>query len=133
MTANQIDLYRKMGIEKVNMNANIDVGSYAWAKYGWLPKDWPNTAWSLQTRLKHLARSLDPTQVQDIEALLSNPDPHSIWALSDIRDPWQHPHWDPDINTVGKAMLAGGKWDGTLSLTDARQMERFNDYVSKKR
>ena len=38
MLENQINLYRKLGIEKVKLGANIDVGGYAWAKYGFLPQ-----------------------------------------------------------------------------------------------
>src|SRR5580704_1927260 len=38
MLSNQIDLYKKMGLSSVQLGANIDVGSYAWAKYGFVPK-----------------------------------------------------------------------------------------------
>jgi hypothetical protein len=133
MTANQIDLYRKMGIERVEMLANIDVGGYAWAKYGWLPDpmDWGNTAWALRDRLRRLAPDLDKDTLAVVQAHLNDHDPHAIWDLSDIKNPWQHQDWDPKINTVGKAMLSGNNWHGTLLLNDEQQMARFNDYVSQ--
>jgi hypothetical protein len=133
MTASQVDLYRKMGIERVGLYANVDVGGYAWAKYGWLPepREWQTTARGLGTRLRRLAPDLPPAIGNEIQRYLENPDPHAIWALSDIRTPWQHPDWDPKINTVGKAMLSGQSWGGTLLLNNQRQMARFNDYVGQ--
>lgn len=35
--ASNIAAYKKMGIERVKVHANIDVGGYAWAKYGYVP------------------------------------------------------------------------------------------------
>lgn len=35
--AGNIETYKKLGIEKVKVHANIDVGGYAWAKYGYVP------------------------------------------------------------------------------------------------
>jgi hypothetical protein len=133
MTANQIDLYLKMGIERVELYANIDVGGYAWAKYGWLPDParWPTTAWGLGTRLRLLASNLDKDTLAVVQAHLNDPDPRAIWDLSDIKTPWQHRDWDPKINTVGKAMLSGNNWEGTLLLNNEQQMARFNDYVSQ--
>ena len=32
-----VETYEKMGIEKVKVTANIDVGGYAWARYGYVP------------------------------------------------------------------------------------------------
>jgi len=35
--AANVAMYQKMGIETVSVHANIDVGGYAWAKYGYVP------------------------------------------------------------------------------------------------
>ena len=35
--AGNIETYEKLGIETVGVTANIDVGGYAWAKYGYVP------------------------------------------------------------------------------------------------
>jgi hypothetical protein len=37
LLAGNIEAYERMGIEKVKVHANIDVGGYAWAKYGYVP------------------------------------------------------------------------------------------------
>ena len=33
----QFDEYEKMGVAKVEVHANIDVGGYAWARFGFVP------------------------------------------------------------------------------------------------
>jgi hypothetical protein len=45
-----VAVYEKLGIESVGVTANIDVGGYAWAKYGYVPTQ---SAWnSLRQRLQ---------------------------------------------------------------------------------
>ena len=43
MLAGNVASYRNLGIEKLTVTANIDVGGYAWAKYGYVPTA---SAWS---------------------------------------------------------------------------------------
>ncbi|WP_456679494.1 hypothetical protein [Bradyrhizobium sp. S3.7.6] len=43
MLAGNIELYQKLGVERVKVHANIDVGGYAWAKYGYVPD---RSSWS---------------------------------------------------------------------------------------
>ena len=148
MTANQVEAYRKFGIEKVSLLADIDVGSYAWAKYGWLPKaqDWQDkVAWSLRERLGQLTRQglVDNETEAIIRAHLNSPDPRAIWRISDSNTAFDPSKWtytgtygrrylsDPKTNTVGKAMLIGKSWGGDLMLNSAEQMERFDHYVGR--
>jgi hypothetical protein len=37
MLAANVAMYQKLGLDKVEVTANIDVGGYAWAKYGYVP------------------------------------------------------------------------------------------------
>ena len=41
--AGNVAMYESLGIEKVSVTANIDVGGYAWAKYGYVPT---TSAWN---------------------------------------------------------------------------------------
>jgi len=34
-----LDLYKAKGVEKVQLSANVDVGGYAWFRYGFVPQD----------------------------------------------------------------------------------------------
>jgi hypothetical protein len=146
MSASQIALYQKIGIERVHLLANVDVGGYAWAKYGWLPtqQEWPQHAVSIGMRLETLTRRglIDPAEAQQIRGYLNAGDPRHIWTIADIRTPFDPLAWggkygkygqyhvDEKINTVGKALLAGQSWGGELHLSDPAQMRRFNKYVS---
>jgi len=59
LLAGNIETYQRLGIEKVSVTANIDVGGYAWAKYGYVPTQsaWNSLRSTLETRLTGGARS----------------------------------------------------------------------------
>jgi GNAT superfamily N-acetyltransferase len=48
-----VAMYQKMGIDKVRVSANIDVGGYAWAKYGYVPtaESWRSLSSDIQDKL----------------------------------------------------------------------------------
>jgi hypothetical protein len=48
--AGNVETYEKLGIETVGVSANIDVGGYAWAKYGYVPT--PDSWSELRSTLK---------------------------------------------------------------------------------
>lgn len=130
LLANQMEVYKTTGISKVDLGANIDVGSYAWAKYGWLPKtpgDWTDLARTLSIKLIRLKRSLQPGVPEMVNQLLQSPDPRTIWKISDLTAPVVK-----DL-TLGKALLMNESWDGRLDLTNPEQMDRFNGYIAKAR
>ena len=139
MLSNQIDLYKQMGLNNVQLSANIDVGSYAWAKYGFAPKtpeDWDFLRRNIKNDFQSMqsGANLHPDVVQGVKQILDNPDPHAIWDLSDITHPapagWQRtPGGD---TTIGQALLMNRNWPGKLDLHDDESMDRFNDYVRSK-
>lgn len=148
LMANQFDAYKKMGLERVTMLANIDVGGYAWARYGFLPPpgDWVNDiSYALSGRLNELTRKrlVDPDTAAVIADALKSDDPRAIWDIASLPTPFDPTGWqyrsthgriyaaDPQINTVGKAMLSGQNWSGVFNLQNAEQMERFDRYVSR--
>lgn len=132
MLQNQISLYQKLGIEKVKLSANIDVGSYAWAKYGFKPTDmeWGMLRSRFQAQFDAGYIALDPRSNwgrHHFMDIMNNPDPKAIWDLADI----------DAVDTrsgekVGKALLLNRSWGGTLDLTDAAAIKRFYDYVATK-
>jgi len=40
MLAANVRMYQKLGLDQVEVHANIDVGGYAWAKYGYVPDEY---------------------------------------------------------------------------------------------
>jgi len=54
-----IEMYEALGIETVKVTANIDVGGYAWAKYGYVPTQsaWSSLSSSLERKLDQIGSS----------------------------------------------------------------------------
>ncbi len=107
--------YRKIGVEEVKLHADLDVGGYAWAKYGFIPN--PND-WNLlrEQLINKLSSSGDfPKHLREI---LENPNPKAIWELSDTPE--------------GKKLLLGKQWRGVLRLDDPEAMARFDTYINRK-
>jgi hypothetical protein len=50
-------MYQKLGLDKVQVHADIDVGGYAWAKYGYVPErgSWPNLRGDLDYEIDKLS------------------------------------------------------------------------------
>jgi hypothetical protein len=118
------DHYAKSGINEVSLTANISVGGYAWAKYGFVPSEW---SWN---RLQPgLGRWLEDIHLPDsvrkaVTDIIQNPDPRSIWKIADMTYPVGN-------TTLGKKLLLGTNWSGKFNLKDPAMMERFNSYVGR--
>lgn len=117
---NSVNAYKHIGIKRIDVHANIEVGGYAWSKYGFKPnsKSWRN----------FLGDSLDSSRSDEwwdipyddrasVLKLLDSKDPKAIWAISDSK--------------YGKQLLLKSNWFGELDLTDKESMDRFNAYVRK--
>jgi ribosomal protein S18 acetylase RimI-like enzyme len=57
LLAANVEMYKKMGVESVRVHANIDVGGYAWAKYGYVPTkaDWPELAEVIDRNIRRMS------------------------------------------------------------------------------
>lgn len=117
--AGQIDAYRKMGLREVRTTANLDVGGYAWAKYGFAPGegDWNMLRREIYGKIDDY--SPPAPEYDAYSKILDSRDPKSIWALSD--------------SPLGKNLLIGRYWNGKLDLRDRDSMARFDAYVSRRR
>lgn len=115
----QAALYESTGLlDKMRINANLDVGGYAWAKYGYVPTE---SSWeSLSSRIRAQSNYITPiADGADIAQMALSPDPKTVWAISDS------PH--------GKQLLIGTSWDGELSFRDEESMRRFRMYLGGNR
>lgn len=103
--------YKRMGVTEISVDANIDVGGYTWARYGFNATD------------KHEALEAvwkTPEAQQFIEDYyskngLSEDKPFPMYLLTE--QPW------------GKNALLGSFWEGTLNLKDPTQRARFEKYL----
>jgi GNAT superfamily N-acetyltransferase len=53
LLAANVAMYQKLGFDKVSVSANIDVGGYAWAKYGYVPtpESWRSLSAEIREKL----------------------------------------------------------------------------------
>lgn len=133
---NSVDMWRKLGLKELSTTANIDVGGYAWAKYGYKPtaSGWDRLQMELHDRLRSLAT--DPDVPKDLLALAqkfaSSSNPQALWDLADMQQVVSGKalgHKGPE--KLGKQLLLGTTWDGELQFSDHLSMQRFGDYVGK--
>jgi hypothetical protein len=130
LLSNQVDIYEAMGINKVEVSTGLARGGYAWARYGFLPSEaeWHEVRVEAVARIRPILNDLTSAQRVELESILRTNDPHAIWDLADFT-------WPVGANQVplGKYLLSGNDWHGTLDLKDPVTMERFNDYVGRKK
>lgn len=144
---NLLEMYDRWDVKKITVGANIDVGGYAWARYGFLPDqdNWnlmrtqyrefmdmtedmaairgpDNYAkWKFLHKMKGKPKS-------DLLKILGNSNPKSMWSLAD---------WSYEIPglkyKVGKSMLLGDTWHGTVTLGETESYMRMMRYIEKVR
>ncbi len=90
---------------------------------------------SLVLRLGSPDVQLAPDVRQHVQRLLLDPDPRAIWELSDLRDPALTASGEPVLTslgqpmTLGRQLLLGQRWHGTLNMGDEATMRRFDKYL----
>lgn len=108
--------YLQMGVEKISVTANIDVGGYCWAKYGFKAN----------------------TKEDVIDAIYSQAKPCEAEALKVVNDWYKKNGASADtpfpMNELlkypwGKDLLMGSLWDGHIDLKDAAQTKIFEEYL----
>lgn len=113
--------YAKMKVKLVTLTANIDVGGYAWAKFGFIPSDFRSAMFTVTHENHHL---LSKSEISDVHVTIRDTEPHKVmWALSD--------------KPYGKRLLAGIDWKAHLYLdgrgVHSQGVTRFKDYVVRKK
>jgi hypothetical protein len=84
-----VEMYEALGLDKVEVSANIDVGGYAWAKYGYVP-----TAASWSELSSRLERKLGGDSSSSSSSSSGNTMEADSWDMlssdkqDDVRDRW---------------------------------------------
>jgi GNAT superfamily N-acetyltransferase len=112
---------KDMGLPSIKLLAGLDVGGYAWAKYGFKPLaiDWTELRGYLTKMFetKGLAKTLPVVQSKLFKAVMASDDSAMIYALAD--------------SPMGYDLLAGRWWEGALSLSDPEAVTRFLTYIGE--
>lgn len=123
--AASLDFYEKVGIKKVTVHANIDVGSYAWARYRFVP----NTAAQFNVIKVALGRfRLTNTWLRDFpefKRAMEGTDPKGAWVIAD--------HISAQIRagkmTKAENPMKNLHWYGHIDLTKAAHVRKVREYV----
>ncbi len=128
--------YKAAGLKKIDVSANIDVGGYAWARYGFTaPK---NQAESMlrnfrtgNTSPKVPGKTITSRQQAKATEIFrdfyrNNPDskrfPMNLFASIGSNNPSKG-------GVAGKIAMLGRSWDGSIDLRDTEQRTYFENYL----
>jgi GNAT superfamily N-acetyltransferase len=128
-----MSMYKRLGVDRINLDAGLDRGGYAWAKYGFTPtqSNWD----ALRRRLAmdyHVSGGgeglvgLSASGRKAMDDILTYDNPKALWTLSDIPD---EVSYGGVSDKLGVHLLSGTGWSGSLSLSDVTAMRRFNRYT----
>jgi HK97 family phage portal protein len=130
---NSMAEYKAMGVSRVELHANIDAGSYVWAKFGFKPSEseWKSVRGKLKDRLDILLGDgrIDKKQYARISKHVESDDPSAIWKIANLRAKTKQ--GDGGGSTIGRALLTNQSWNGSLDLSDRNAMRKFRRYVGK--
>jgi hypothetical protein len=132
------DLYGvviRLGLSAIRMPAE-DVGGYLWARAGFVPDagSWPAVQQHMVGRLVRLARHVSAERFMQVNNLLAKGQqaPHLIHAIALLRDPVPLTDaGDRQEQELGKALLIGSNWVGTLELGNRLSRDRFEEWISQ--
>jgi hypothetical protein len=153
-----MNLYEEIGIEEVHLDANVSMGSYAWARYGFLPRDGYEVDVSDELRgaiidhyeseynvpvsmldnfrsnLELAERTGDDLTVEHLTQTIEeieNTGATDMMRLADYLPETPENLWAIADSVDGKGILNNIEWKGALDLSNQGQMVRFNRYVDR--
>jgi hypothetical protein len=134
-----LDQYKAMGLKEITVTANIDIGGYAWANYGFEAKD-KSEVLSIFGKLKSkVVRSNGKYSYVDNKGnktIITNKEVDRIQSII-AKHYEKYPNAPFPMNQLsrrksGKALLLGSFWSGKLDLTKKRKLSIFEDYLKNK-
>jgi hypothetical protein len=134
-----LDQYKAMGLKEITVTANIDIGGYAWANYGFEAKD-KSDVLSIFGKLKtKVTLSNGKYNYQDNKGnktVITNKEVDRIQSII-AKHYEKYPDAPFPMNQLsrrksGKALLLGSFWSGKLDLTKKRKLSIFEDYLKNK-
>lgn len=108
--------YRVAGVERIELYANIDIGGYAWARYGFCVKSRNEAISAIR-----------------FSALTARQEKRIVDLIDGHFDASSSPFQMNKIASLpyGKKALLGSYWDGMLDLTDTQQRRVFERYLRR--
>lgn len=137
LAADFYDVVLRLGLSAIRIAAE-DVAGYLWARAGFVPDSgsWPAIQQYVVGRLVGLARHIPPERFMQINDLLAKGQqaPHLIHAIASLRDPVPLADSPEPVGGVqrelGKALLIGSNWVGTMDLANRISRDRFEEWIN---
>lgn len=112
--------YQKMDVSFIKLQANLDVGGYTWAKYGF-------SADSKAFAISAIEKCGIPDVVDAAKSLIDE-----YYSKNGLKDSAPFPMRIIAEQPWGKKALLGSAWEGTLDFSNKEQMAYFEKYLYKK-
>lgn len=115
--------YKEAGVKKIVVFANIDVGGYTWARYGFSVKNKSAAEEVIaEARLRHVPLIVRNKAKSVVDTFYNSHPADTPFPMNLLAD-----------KSYGKELLKGADWSGRIDLTDATQRKVFEDYMNGKR
>jgi hypothetical protein len=122
------DLYEAIRVDRVKLLANIDIGGYAWARFGFTPENLSELERLGSEMIRRLPKmvGLSPAQRRKLAGVVQDAvdrgDFSIVWDVADMRD---------GTPPLGFRLLQGTEWAGELKLRDRKAMSRLRAYLAR--
>lgn len=124
---NQTEIWEHVGMERMTVHANIDVGGYAWARYGYVPDadDWMDLKEAMMEEFLEIKDKITNKGMVEmvIEVLEKSRNPEDIRFIAGLKT-------DVGGEPLGKYLLLGSDWSGVLDLKNPKTHRIFKSYIS---
>lgn len=111
--------YQKSGVKTIDVYANIDVGGYTWAKYGFSANR-DEVSYLLKARMRK--NTISATEFDNAVAIMDD-------FYSANNENAKFPMNLLAEQEYGKKLLLGSGWDGYIDLDNATQRRAFEKYL----
>ena len=115
-----VKLYDKMGVDLIEVHANIDIGGYTWGRYGF------NVNGGRDFATDFVARQVKGGHREEAIKIVDN-----FYKTHDVSTSF--PMNDIAKQPRGKEALLGTSWDGHINLKDPVSSKQFRTYIQKKK
>lgn len=106
--------YEAADIATINVHANIDVGGYAWAKYGFEPAKGSTIYDDAKKAVRKKYGANSPEEL-DLTNIIASNNESKLHKIANTK--------------YGKDALLGSDWEGSLNLKNKVQRKIFEDYL----
>lgn len=109
--------YKNGNFQEIKVHANIDVGGYAWGRYGFSTK-----LKSIDEFISNYQQRLTPSEKTELSVFYSD------WKKQNPNAK-KFPMRQLADQPYGKKMMLGSDWFGSIDLTDKNARQIFEDYL----